>query len=132
MLAVCSCVGGEVAMANAILVKGKYAAVRRWPRYKVDIPVRVVTRRLTNNIVAAGRGMEINLGGMTVFSLIELTLGDEVGIEFTPPFSGKLVTVRGFVRNCTAHNYGVEFITENDADYASLGQLEAALGKTHC
>lgn len=58
---------------------------------------------------------------------VELSIGDQVGVEFTPPDSGQAITVRCFVRNGHGYRYGVEFITENDADYESVGQIESIL-----
>ncbi len=102
---------------------------RRWPRYHVDIPLRVVTQRATKNVIIHGHGTELNGGGMRVFAIVDLSVGDQVALEFTPPYSGRLVRVRGFVRNRAGHSYGIEFITENDADYHAVNQLESVLGQ---
>ncbi len=101
---------------------------RRWPRYGVDIPLRVVTQRPASNVIVHGRGTELNLGGMRVFAIVELSVGDQIAVEFTPPYSGRLVRIRAFVRDRGGHTYGIEFITENDADYQAVGQLESVLG----
>lgn len=55
-------------------------------------------------------------GGVLVFAGIELKTGDEVLIEFTPPFSAGPVRAKGVVRHRRGYNYGVEFISENDAE----------------
>jgi PilZ domain len=104
-----------------------YAAVRRWPRYKVDVPIRVITQLPAKIAVIEGRGRELNCGGMTVFVGAELALGQQVAVEFTPPYLGQPIRVRCFVRNRTGYSFGVEFITENDADYRAVAQLEMAL-----
>jgi hypothetical protein len=65
-----------------------------------------------------GRGTELNQGGMGIFAGVELEVGVEIDIEFTPPYSGKPVRVRGEVRNRNGYFYGVEFLTHN------LEQLE--------
>jgi hypothetical protein len=66
---------------------------------------------------------------MTVYAGIELSIGDQVGVEFTPPYSGRSIVVRCFVRDGGGGRYGVEFIAENDADYESVGQIESILRK---
>jgi hypothetical protein len=64
---------------------------------------------------------------MTLCAGGDLSIGDQVGIEFTPPYAGQPLAVRCFVRNSHGGRHGVEFITKNDADYASVGQIESIL-----
>ncbi|MFB3813769.1 MAG: PilZ domain-containing protein [Terriglobales bacterium] len=116
-------------MAEPAPVPRKYRRPRRWARYNVDVPVRVLTQRPANNEIANGHGTQLNGGGMRLLVLLDLRIGDQIAIEFTPPYSGRLVTVRAFVRNRRSHTYGVEFITENDADYAGVQQLESVLNQ---
>lgn len=66
---------------------------------------------------------------MTLHAGVKLSIGDQVGVEFTPPASEQPVVVRCFVRNGHGGTYGVEFITENDSDYESVGQIESLLRK---
>jgi hypothetical protein len=73
------------------------------------------------------RGSELNCGGMAVSGRIELAIGEQVALEFTPPHSGQPVSVRCFVRNRHRYTYGLEFIAENDTDYESVAQIEATL-----
>ena len=103
-----------------------YATRRRWPRYKMDVPVRVI-KGLTNVTIVQGRGSELNNGGMAIFAGTELSIGDQVLVEFTPPYTGQPIRVRCFVRNRAGYRYGVEFITENDDDYESVNRIETVL-----
>lgn len=64
---------------------------------------------------------------MAVFAGIEVSLHEQVAVEFTPPYAGQPIRVRGFVRNRSGYTYGIEFITENDTDYRSVGHLETIL-----
>jgi PilZ domain-containing protein len=64
---------------------------------------------------------------MTLYAGLDLSIGDQVAVEFTPPDSGQPITVRCFVRNGQGGTYGVEFITENDTDYERVGQIESIL-----
>jgi hypothetical protein len=104
-----------------------YATARRFPRYKVDVPVRVITQGLTKVTIVQGRGAELNVGGMAVFAGIELSTGAQVIVEFTPPYSGQPIRVRCFVRNRAGYRYGVEFITESDDDYENVNRIETIL-----
>ena len=58
---------------------------------------------------------------------LALSIGDQIGVEFTPPSNGEPITVRCFIRNNQGGKYGIEFITENDADYGSVSRIESAL-----
>ena len=91
------------------------------------MPVQVVTHGPTNVVIIQGRGSELNCGGMSVFGRVELAIGTQVGVEFTPPCSGQPVRVRCFVRNRQGHNYGLEFFTENDSDYENVARIESTL-----
>lgn len=104
-----------------------YATVRRWPRYKIDVPVRLIAQRPTKVAIVQGRGRELGRGGMEVFAGIEISTDEQVAVEFTPPYSGQPIRVRAFVRNRSGYTYGIEFIADNDADYKNVGQLEAIL-----
>jgi hypothetical protein len=93
------------------------------------VPVLVITDGPTKVAAVQGRGSELNCGGMTLYAGVELSIGDQVGLKFTPPYSGQSITVRCFVRNGHRGTYGVEFIAENDGDYESVGQIESILRK---
>jgi PilZ domain len=112
---------------SRLLLLSGHAAERRWPRYKVDVPIQLATQGITNGIIVQGRGSELNCGGMAVSGSIELAIGEQVAVEFTPPHSGQPVSVRCFVRNRHRYAYGLEFIAENDFDYESVAQIEATL-----
>jgi hypothetical protein len=68
-------------------------STRRWPRHRLAIPVRVIVH--TSDVHTSdrtklydGQGNELKEGGMAVTAGVELTVGREVAVEFTPPFSG--------------------------------------------
>jgi hypothetical protein len=104
-----------------------YATPRRWPRYKMDVPVRVIKQGSTKVTIVQGRGSELNQGGMAIFAGTELSIGAPVQVEFTPPYSGEPIRVRCLVRNRTGYRYGVEFITESDEDYDSVHRIATVL-----
>ena len=55
-------------------------------------------------------------GGVLVFAGMELKTGDEVLIEFTPPFASGPLRARGLVRHRRGYNYGIEFAKETKED----------------
>lgn len=98
---------------------------RRYPRFAADFPVRVrlTTQGPTKVVACEGQGTNISGGGLAVRADIDLPVGTQVGVEFTPPYSEQPMTFRCFVRNRNGNLYGVEFITENDDDYRKAGEL---------
>ncbi len=112
---------------EVVLPQIGYKTVRRWPRYTIDVPVRLITQRPTKVAIVQGRGRELNHGGIAVFAGVEVSIDEQVAVEFTPPYAGQPIRARGFVRNRNGYTYGIEFITKNDADYRNVGQLEAIL-----
>lgn len=101
--------------------------VRRWPRYKLDIPVRVVATKGDKVKIVQGRGNELNEGGLSIFAGIELKVQDQVAIEFTPPYSGTPIRARCTVRDRSDYKYGVEFLMETDEDFMNASRIKAVL-----
>jgi hypothetical protein len=64
---------------------------------------------------------------MAVLAPIDLPIGEQITVEFTPPSSGQPIRVRAFVRDRKDQEYGIEFITENDIDYNTVQALESIL-----
>jgi PilZ domain-containing protein len=92
------------------------AVFRRWQRYRLNIPIRLIYTHEGTSKIVSGRGNDMSEGGVLVFAGLELKTGDAVAIEFTPPFSAGPVRAKGIVRHRRGYNYGVEFVQETDAD----------------
>ncbi len=75
----------------------------------------------------AGRGFDLNCGGMAVVAGIELCLEEQVSVEFTPPRAEQPLRIRASVRNRNDYTYGVAFIREDVANYSNVQRLEAIL-----
>ncbi len=99
--------------------------LRRWPRFAVEVPVQVYCDLPLR--IHPGQGTALNAGGMAVHTPAILSLGDQIAVEFKPPGAQEPVRARCFVRNCNGQTYGIEFVTENDADYSTVGQIEYGL-----
>lgn len=80
----------------------------------------------------SGRGNDMSEGGVLVFAGMELKTGDEVTIEFTPPYASGPVRARGIVRHRRGYNYGIEFLQDTEADKEQIekfrGMLRLAAG----
>ena len=91
------------------------------------VQVRLTTQGPTRVVTCQGEGTDISGGGLAVRADIDLIVGEQIGVEFTPPYSDHPMMFRCFVRNRDGKCYGVEFITENDDDYRKAGELQAGL-----
>jgi hypothetical protein len=58
---------------------------------------------------------------------VELGLGDEIELEFTPPQSGKPIRVRSEVCNRDGCRYGVKFIPEGKEERSEVARLRQML-----
>ena len=103
------------------------STLRRWPRYKLDLPVRVIAHKSGRTIIVQGRGNELNEGGLALFAGVELSIGEQVAVEFTPPYSGQPMRARCAVRNREGYTYGVEFLMETNEDIGNASQIRSVL-----
>lgn len=104
-----------------------YEQVRRWPRHKIDVPVRAVIHKPDRTLILDGRGMEMSEGGICLLMGAELGMGDKVELEFTPPCSGKTIRVRSEVCNRTDYFYGVKFIPVDKEERSEVARLRQML-----
>ena len=95
--------------AAAINHAPDFTSMRRWERYHVNVPIRVIVSRAMKASIFDGRGTSVSEGGMALFAGAELRPGDQVAVEFTPPFSSPPIRVDARICNRTGYHYGVEF-----------------------
>jgi hypothetical protein len=91
--------------ATAIDRSPDFTSSRRWRRYKVDVPIRVIVSRAMKASIFDGRGTSLSAGGMALFAGAELRPGDQVAVEFTPPFSSPPIRVDAKIRNRTGYHF---------------------------
>jgi PilZ domain len=103
------------------------AIFRRWQRYRLNLPIRLIVTRDEGTRIADGRANDISEGGMLIFAGIELRAEDRVIIEFTPPYSSNPLRAPGIVRHRRGYNYGVEFRMESAADIENIGKFRNLL-----
>ena len=112
---------------EAVVQQSAFHPARRWPRYKLDLPVRVIVQKDMKAIIAQGRGTELNEGGLAVFAGLELTVYEEAAVEFTPPYSGQPIRVRCLVRDRKGYVYGLEFLTTTEEDRENVERIRSVL-----
>jgi hypothetical protein len=112
--------------------RSAFAVPRRFVRYKLDVPIRVIVDRSDKTVVMEGRGMELNEGGLTVLAGLELHIGSEIDIEFTPPYRSMPIRVRALVRDRSGYFYGVEFIPLTPDEIERVGSIRQILKAMGC
>ncbi len=102
---------------------------RRWHRFRFDVPVRVLMRRNARDLEVAGRGTGMNEGGIGIVLNLDapLQVGNQVQVEFRPPYAGLPVYVRGAVRHAAGNRYGVEFLATDAAEQEEVGLFRRML-----
>jgi hypothetical protein len=100
---------------------------RRWQRYKVKVPIRVIVSRAMKASIFDGRGTSLSEGGMALFAGAELRPGDQVAVEFTPPFSTPPIRVDARICNRSGYHYGVEFLAVDSRQRDSVALLRMHL-----
>lgn len=99
------------------------AIFRRWQRYRLNLPIRLIVTRDESTRIADGRANDISEGGMLIFAGLELRSEDKVLIEFTAPYSSDPIRAPGIIRHRRGYNYGVEFSPENRTDEQETERL---------
>ncbi|HEX9255883.1 MAG TPA: PilZ domain-containing protein [Candidatus Angelobacter sp.] len=103
------------------------AVFRRWQRYRLNLPIRIIFANDGTTKIMSGRGNDMSEGGVLVFAGLELKTGNEVSIEFTPPFASGPVRARGVVRHRRGYNYGIEFLLDTKEDQEQTEKFRGLL-----
>ncbi len=93
---------------------------RRWERFPLQVPVRLVVHRTAKLDAIHGDGSQLNEGGMRVNAGIDMRPGDQVTVEFTPPSTNDHLRLWATVRNRRENYYGLEFLAENTGERAQV------------
>lgn len=110
-----------------VITQPQMMTSRRFRRYKLDVPVRVVVHTDEKTRIIDGRGNELNEGGMALQAGVELEMGDVVDVEFTPAYTGEPLRARAAVRNRNGYRYGLEFLLETPEDCDRVTDIRVAL-----
>jgi PilZ domain len=103
------------------------APTRRWQRFRFDVPVQVVLEREARKLAFPGRGTGMNEGGIGLDVEAPLQPGEQVQLEFTPPYAGLKVLVRGLVRHADGNRCGIEFLTADEGEREELALFRRML-----
>jgi hypothetical protein len=100
---------------------------RRWPRQKVDVPVRLVLHSHNRTFLVEGCGNDLSEGGMLVFAGLQLPVGREVEVEFQLPESSEPLRVPATIRDRNRYFYGLEFTPDNSEQQSQIARLRQSL-----
>ena len=114
-------------MADAAPSPQETTQTRRFERQKVDLPIVVVVPLQDRMKIVSARGNDVSENGLAFFAGIELRIGDNVFIEFTPPYSNKPVRVPATVKNRRGYKYGIQFEAESEAEHKLIEQFRMLL-----
>jgi len=100
---------------------------RRWPRQKVDVPVRLVLRGYNRTFLVEGCGNDLSEGGMLVFAGLQLPVGREVEVEIQLPESREPLRLPATIRDRDRYFYGLEFTVSNSEQQSQIARLRESL-----
>jgi hypothetical protein len=78
---------------------------------------------VTKTAIVPGRAFSLSNGGMGMFAGTELNPGDQMAVEFTPPYSSPPIRVQGKICHRTGYNYGVECLADDQIQQQSVAAL---------
>jgi len=84
------------------------SAERQAPRFKVDFAVRVITGNGATGSTFPGRAHDLSEKGVSLYAPAEFEEGQQVHLEFIPPFSRKPLRLLAIVRCRSGNRYGLE------------------------
>jgi hypothetical protein len=100
-----------------------YQNTRRWPRHRVDLPVRIVKLNGILTTPVPARGSEISRAGMALHAPVGLEPGDSMQLQFPTSAPLRVIAV---VRNRVGDCFGLEFLTQVPPDdLATDGSAES-------
>ena len=97
--------------ASAPATRQTWTGQRRWPRYNLNLCLKITTVRNGKRTTVYGRSIEVAIGGMSCYVPVELLLCEKVEIELIFPDEQRSQRMEAIVRNRKGHRYGVEFTT---------------------
>jgi hypothetical protein len=112
---------------DIVVTEPQIINTRRYRRFRLDVPVRIIIHSEEKTRIIDGRGNELNEGGLAINAGVELEVGDEIEVEFTPAYTHQPLRARAAVRNRDGYRYGLEFLGETPTDRQRVEDIRIAL-----
>jgi hypothetical protein len=113
----------EQMSAEAIHVQN----TRRWPRYQVDLPVRIIALNGVFTTPLMARGSNISRAGMALRASVALNPGDLMQLQFPTAEPSRVSAV---VRYRNGNYMGLEFLSQLPPDDETKEHLSADAAKS--
>jgi hypothetical protein len=113
------------AMEPSITTARPQHNTRRWPRYQIDLPVRIVAMNGILTAPVMARGSEISRAGMALHANIALNPGDLMQLQFPTTEPSRVTAV---VRYRSADRLGLEFLSQLPPDTETKHHMRALSG----
>ncbi len=107
-------------MADPAEAPVRYETMRRYPRVKSDIRVRVFSPPTDPTADSFGRGYDISEAGMAIYVPLELSEGQQVLVMIDVPQCRVRLGLTAVVRNRKGYRYGVEFLALTNTERKEL------------
>jgi PilZ domain len=101
----------------------KYAAMRRFPRFTLDVRLQVKMFQNGEHCSCWGRSKEIGQDGIGATLTGSLETGEIVTLEIPLPLTPYPIKVRAIVRYRQGLRYGFEFLTLKDSQRETLRRV---------
>lgn len=93
---------------------------RRYPRFRLDVPIAVTVLREHGYQTVLGRTNDVAVGGIGAVVTEELPIGEVVKMEFPLETGSDPLSVRGVVRYRKSYLHGIEFLGLSATDLARI------------
>jgi hypothetical protein len=90
-----------------------FQGIRRWPRYEIDLPVRIIALNGVLTTPVNARGHEISRAGMALQAVVAVEPGDMMQLQFPTSEPSRVLAI---VRNRTGNRMGLEFLSQLPPD----------------
>lgn len=90
-----------------------FQGIRRWPRYEIDLPVRIIALNGVLTTPVNGRGHEISRAGMSLQASVAVEPGDLMQLQLPTSEPSRVVAI---VRNRSGNRLGLEFVSQLPPD----------------
>jgi c-di-GMP-binding flagellar brake protein YcgR len=94
--------------------------VRRTPRFRVNVPIRLFASVKQRKCVLQGCTHDLSEDGVAIYIPMELQAGSDVRIEFVAPETQQHIDIQGVVRASSGFRCGIEFRDLTPDDQAVL------------
>jgi hypothetical protein len=100
----------------------QFQGIRRWPRYEIDLPVRILALNGVLTTPINGHGHEISRAGMALDASAGVKPGDVMQLQFPTSEPSRVVAI---VRNRMGDRMGLEFLSQLPPDDETKEQTKS-------